>query len=543
MIERMESKSKVIMPEFNEENNVYAFNVKGEVLHISQAESGRQGYFCLGCDREMQAVISRKANRISYFRHDPKAVKNQKKCTYSDETYRHQLAKEILQRLKRIKVPAVYKYPPKGNEGHANLLVDSMFIEAASVRVEKTFYEDEEGRIHWGSNPNIEEKFLLIKPDVTFFNKNDEPILFIELVATHGITSEKLIKFKRLGINTIQVKIPKESPEAIEGSFFITDKVKWVYNYEEERTEYVPVSHSDTEGVLSIDELQRKLFEESFSCRAAQIRSLIRTIGRCLESKPYREIEGGIRSEISRVERNAEASREQWHELQERLRKEVFKKYESKYTELESRRETFSQEAKGFQHHYKELEERYYSKREQLEGEEEFFERRVEGEIKSMGGEGKSIEERKNEIDEEERRIEQEIRGEEDSIRRIEEEQGRLPEELAKSRIRIEERIKLLGDEERRRIGEVQEFREQLPNRFAGEEEQLRAEFEELYRRTDDTIQGKIVAGDSELSRRVKSLLEGRELLYDFEKAQVALIRSRTAWESFKSGAYKSWND
>lgn len=531
------------MPEYNDENNVYATNVKGEVLHISQAESGRKGYFCLGCKREMQAVISRKVNRISYFRHDPKAVKNQKKCTYSDETYRHKLAKEILQRLKRIKVPAVYKYPPKGKEGLANLLLDSVFIEAASVGIEKTFYEDEESRIHWGSNLKIEEKFLLVKPDVTFFNGKGEPILFIELVATHGITSEKLIKLKRLGINTIQVRIPKESPEAIESSFFITDKVKWVYNNEEERTEYVSVSHPDTEGILSIDELQRKLFEESFSCRAAQIRNLIRTIGRCLESKPYRDIEGGIRSEISRVERNTEASREQWDELQEGLRNEVFKKYESEYSELEKGRKTFSKSAKRFQDHVKELEDRYHTKREQLEREEEFFERRIKGEIKSLGGDGKSIEDRKNEIDEEEGRVDQDIRSQEEFISRIIEEQRELPERFKELRKGVEERTKRLEDEERRRVDEIQGWREQLPRRFASEEKRLRTEFEELYRRTDDTIQEEVITEDSELSRRIKSLLEGRELLYDFEKAQVALIRSRTAWESFKSGAYKSWND
>lgn len=96
------------MPDYNEENNVYANNVKGKVIHISEACSGRKGYFCLGCERELQAIISKIENRISYVRHDLKAVKNQKKCTYSDETYRHKLAKEILQRIKKIKVPVVY---------------------------------------------------------------------------------------------------------------------------------------------------------------------------------------------------------------------------------------------------------------------------------------------------------------------------------------------------------------------------------------------------------------------------------------------------
>ncbi len=82
-----------------DEGNVYASNVEDKIIHISEARSGKKGYFCLGCSREMQAVKSKIENYRSYFRHDPKGVEPNRKCTYSDETHRHKLAKDILQQI------------------------------------------------------------------------------------------------------------------------------------------------------------------------------------------------------------------------------------------------------------------------------------------------------------------------------------------------------------------------------------------------------------------------------------------------------------
>jgi len=52
-------------------NNVYASNLKGEEIHISEADSGRKGYYCLGCKREMQAVKAHVVGRISCFQQTP----------------------------------------------------------------------------------------------------------------------------------------------------------------------------------------------------------------------------------------------------------------------------------------------------------------------------------------------------------------------------------------------------------------------------------------------------------------------------------------
>ena len=50
-----------------------------------------------------------------HFAYDPKDAENKGKCSFSDETYRHQLAKDSLQYIKQITVPALYKYSPVAN--------------------------------------------------------------------------------------------------------------------------------------------------------------------------------------------------------------------------------------------------------------------------------------------------------------------------------------------------------------------------------------------------------------------------------------------
>ena len=107
----------------------------------------------------MDAVKKKNIYHKSYFRHSVKGVDNERKCTFSNQDYRHKLAIEILQFSKRIKVPNLYSYSSDGKK--AVLLEDAQFIEANHVRAELTFYEDDEGNVLHGKNPNLENKNLL----------------------------------------------------------------------------------------------------------------------------------------------------------------------------------------------------------------------------------------------------------------------------------------------------------------------------------------------------------------------------------------------
>jgi len=547
--------------EYNDKNNVYALNLKGDVIHASEASSGRQGYYCLGCKKEMQAVRSKKSDRIDYFRHDSKNVVSESKCTYSDETYRHKLAKEILQRLKRIKVPSVYKYPPKNQEGLANLLEESKYIEAAHVGVELTFYEDESGVIHYGSHKDVDSRFLIVRPDIIFFNNKKEPILFIEIVVSHGIKSDKLVKLKRLGIDTVQVRIPKDSPESIEKNFHVTDKIKWIYNNVEERTEYVPITTSNSKGVSPIDELQRKLQEESLTCRTAEIGNLIRAIKRCLESKLYRESEDELREQISRTTRNTDTHRSGLDKIREDCRSRVKGRYKTEIDKINSSNLQVERGTEQLEQKHSNLETRYYRKRNEIASKDKELGLGIKAKIEGSTGAGETIEERKRRIIRDRNKA---IRDFESAEKEIYENQEGVLRDIERTRNRIREIIasratiptkfeqlerttsdefKVLADSETNEIDRIATETEDEPKLFGQSEKGIRSEFEGLRIKSADTIKKRDGSGHNELSRGLAHLLQTRGRHLDFEKDCLTFKRNREAWDSFNKGAYKNWTD
>ena len=282
----------------------------------------------------MQAVHRKNPLHRSYFRHDPKdQAKAEFKCTYSDETHRHKLAKEILQRIKQIKVPSVSKYPPKGMDGPPMQISRPRVIQAHEVRNEMYFFETNAGTVQW-SKELPESAHLLIRPDVTFFDHKGQPILLIELEATHKVSEEKKAKLRHLGIDAVEVLLPTGPFEEIEEAFKTTERTKWLYNVQEHNTKYVFVSDRSAAEVPPLDELQRGVFDETFTCRKFMVSDLMRTIGRCLESEPYRSAEANLRSELSRVEKNTERAKLQLQHVQAEHRAGVESQYEDALAEL-----------------------------------------------------------------------------------------------------------------------------------------------------------------------------------------------------------------
>ena len=213
-------------------------------IHITEVppeEKGKKGYRCLGtnCGNQLIAISVRKnPNHKPYFKHAPVNIKKgEKACSFSNRKYREALASSILTRLKSIKVPPVYKVNPENLEEY-KLIEESKFINAHRVQSEVTFYEDKEGVIQYGKNPQIDKKYIVRRPDVVFFDKEDNPILFIELVVTNKLDDDKIADLYRLGIDTIQIQIPKTSEEDIEKCFSTIKNTKWVYNEKESKTNY-----------------------------------------------------------------------------------------------------------------------------------------------------------------------------------------------------------------------------------------------------------------------------------------------------------------
>ena len=511
----------------NKHNNVYAKNLQGKTKYISEVESGRKGYYCLGCSAEVEA---RKGDiRSHYFAHVPTDVKIERKCTYSDETYRHKIAKEILQRIKKIKVPILYKYPPVGMSGPRMKLREAQIIEAVTVKVERQIYEDEDGIIRYGSNIDFEKnknKHLLIQPDVTFFDKEGQPILLIELVATHKINKEKLSKIKRLGIDTVQVTIPKESEEAIEKCFYKTDRTKWIFNYERETTPFLSIPKGNSTGIPLADEFERDLLKtgESFACRKSQIGNLIRGIRKCLESELYRGIEQTLRAELARVAKNSKRDRGRLYDLRAEHRAAVERRFEQAEADLGREEQEFIRTERAFQENYADLERRYSAKKKELEGVQIQYQPECQSEIERIE---RYLEER----GETKLSIAEQIRAVENEERRIAEGKTREGE--------------FISDLEKRRSDFSAKFDKdvrELRGQFEANKRRIRHAIEDSKRETIETNKDGDRWQTPEDRRRIKKAISFGELLLPITEGQSRIKRLREIKRLYDSGAYKSWD-
>ncbi len=409
-----------------DKQNDWALDINRKRIHISQAQSGRKGYYCPACSQEMLACLSEIIR--SHFKHDFRDVEHKGKCTFSNETFRHKIGKEILQRIKQIKVPALNKYPPKGEEGRPMRVRKGETIRAHRVEIEMPFYEDQQGEVKWGRIDQVDEKNLLIQPDVAFFDKSGHPTLLIELVATHKPDEDKLAKLKRLGINTVLVRLPKGTEEEIEATFAVSSSTRWAYHYEEQITEYVPVPARNQNDLSEADVEQRKLFEETFECRAAEVRNLLRAIKKCLGGEHYRAAEGGLRQEISRVAGIADGESHELQGIRRAIRERLDESVGDRRGAIEDRRRELS--AKESQ-----LYQRYQSKRRALSDQVEKTERQtglveeeISGTIERLGGGQGSYREQGEELDKRIERARRDIEIAKNRRKSIQAEEEGLPE-------------------------------------------------------------------------------------------------------------------
>lgn len=530
--------------QYTEQDNDWAKDIQGNALHISQAKSGAQGYYCLGCDKEMQAVKGIKKKH--YYRHHVVNVDTSKvECVHASRVYREKLAFNYFLRTKQINVPAVYKFPPKGEEGLPYLIEEEQKYSASKVERELTFYENEDGIICHGKNPEIDERFLLVRPDAVFFDEEGQPILFIEFVVTHKPDQDKLAKLRRLGINTVQIIVPKKSEEEIEKAISKVSNVKWTYHEIESNTKYIPISKGNSEGIPSIDDEQRKLFEESFACRATQIGNIVRTITRRLESESYKRVERLFEQEIQRIEDAASRARERLGEIQSGIEREI-------YSELDERREKFDEADRKFRKKSSDLEVRYYSKREKLIEEQ----RAIDREIEFRSSFGKSLEGTRREFERRTSNIIQrrkDIEFEQKAIERENERVIREIDELAAydSDIEVEEgklriQFEQLETEELAKFDtdrsnleqQIKDFRK-LQNT---EESGIRSDIERRHEQIAKRIYERDIQGRDELSEGIKTILELRGLFESFSDGKTTLERYRKGIQVIKNGTWKEWD-
>ncbi|MDG4717130.1 hypothetical protein [Winogradskyella marincola] len=537
-----------------EANNDWAKNVKGEHLFIDDAQSGRKGYFCIGCDKQMEAVIRKKnPKHRSYFRHVPVDVeKDNTPCTFSNLQYRETLATDILQRIKTIKVPNVYKYPPRGEDGAPMLLEKAKFVTANKVKSQLTFYEDINGAIKFGKNPEVEDRYLLIRPDVTFFDANNIPVLLIELVVTHKVKEEKKIKLRRLGIDTVSIIVPKSSAQDIEDNFKTTKRVKWEYNGIEANTKYIRVSSGTSEGVLEFDEYQRRVFEESLSCRKTRLNNTLRTIKKCLQSEPYRRAEYDFESEISRIESATKEAEQRLTDLEKRFEREVLESLTERYRDFELKQKEFRVEREKFQNRVEKLEKRYLAKIKEIRDQQESVDQHRAIELKDNRTEA----EIREDFSQYTERLEGDFRSRRDRITKLIESERRSLDEFSGEHNSLPEQFRYLDGVARQEFETARTSLEQqerdLPEQFRGLEEQEQREFEtareklkkeeaELEKTVREEFYRTIQTNPRELPKGIRTILEAQRVGHDFEDAKRKEQRYKSARELFNKGTWKTW--
>jgi hypothetical protein len=480
----------------------YAFRESDQkkihITDVSPEEKGKKGYRCLGdnCGNQLIAVpVRRNPKHKPYFRHAPiNLKKGEKPCFFSNRKYREALASSILTRLRRIKVPPIYKVNPQYSDEY-KLIEESKFVDADSVQSEVTFYEDKEGVIQHGKNPQIDKKFIVRRPDVVFFNKDKQPILFIELVVTNKLTDDKIADLYRLGIDTIQIKIPETSEEDIEKCFQTIKNTKWVYNEKESKANYLQIPRKYSERILEPDELENRLSKESYNCRVFRVKDTIRGIGICLESESHAKSKSYFDSEISRVTQNTESADQRLGDLEESNRRDTLAR-----NSIEEENEDIA---------YKKLERRYLTKNGGLEeaislkSVNQRDRKRIIDAIQGEEAEIKRIE--REEIDFE-AEIRERVRDKfSDSIRREKEEIDNLKKTIQSSIDRelasTNSTIKLLGvsnNDIPRRTERDFSFPKELENR---EIEQLVEEERGLENKISNDFKGEIQIEESEITR------------------------------------------
>lgn len=573
------------MTEKEKKNTTIALDKEGNFINIKNDNvlSGAHDYFCVGCKAQMIAHFPN-FQINPYFRHHPHFIDvHREKCMWSDESTIHKLAKDILQSEKKIAVPRLLKFPPNGaTETNVYKIRDSEIIKASSVINEMDFFKDANGELKF-KKLSPDEKLLVeshIRPDVTFFNSENSPILFIEIVVTSGIKENKWVKIKSLSINTIQIKIPTDSLESITEYFKNnrTNHTKWIYNNEEQNTSYFSFSPSSGKRISTIDDFEGRFFEENFKCRKSQIGGLIRRIGQILEQEHYTEIIGGIEYEILRADEDTERNIERLRRIQNDVRARIERKYSEQNSELTKGDGDFREykgkvenlnkeeqirikrEGAKFDSETKQIEDRITEYR-KIISEQDIDIERVKGEIRKFETDILTFNEQTRGVEEELINVSRRIQQFRDRINEIQSKEAgiineffRRVEALPTEYLEIEGGVET--DSQRRKreiISDFERRKEAIRPDFEREEKRMEQDFE--FRRTKiqrkfDENSKRIIEGvrrrDGNAVPELRDRLNGcdkiNSALIDISKVKEYGKRIRLAKDCFESKSWKNWD-
>lgn len=347
----------------------HARNEQGEITPIWEARSGEQ-YRCIDCGYPMVAkALAGGSKREKHFAH--KATEGMRPCSFSNESYRHYIAKQLLVAQLWVMVPAVYPRVPPGFQGKMPLLAPARQVKAASATQEQNIYVDEQGEIRSERRvAGVEfddfggRRVPLARPDVVFFNAAGQPILLIEIHAEHQCSEQKIARLALYGVDTIEIHIPRSSDSAhIEYLLTVTQNTIWLYNGQQ--ASFVLATAGTAlltgSGVAAAD-LEEYLSgrTETLKCRLNRVTDAIHALRAVLgrvdveqQNARYREHAQRGQEYISRLEKERAARNERLGEdvrqqVEERRRElvDLHRAITRRRNEVAARQHTFSTEEK-----------------------------------------------------------------------------------------------------------------------------------------------------------------------------------------------------
>jgi len=211
---------------------VYGLAEGGALIHVSKVPSGLAcGCVCPACGQRLRAHKGKV--RAEHFVHHDGGVA----CGVGAETNAHYWAKGILERERRIRLPAVEARSGK----HGLTFFKSRFFEFDEVQVEQRMGQ--------------------IVPDLIL--RKGERQLIVEVFVTHRCGPEKIAKIRAAGASALEVDLSAyrqcDEEALIASAFLDTAKRTWLYNSQQARADTALRERIETERAQAEARAQRRL--------------------------------------------------------------------------------------------------------------------------------------------------------------------------------------------------------------------------------------------------------------------------------------------
>lgn len=526
-----------------------AKNQSGQVIFIQEATSGRGGYYCQGCHQEL---VARKGSIIiHHFAHLARDVEQKQHCTFADEDYRLSIAQSTLQRIKQIRVPRTLLINPEVPT-QAIQLQPPRNIHAHRVEVKFPLCLNGQGQIETDrliAEELISEGVSFVRPNISFFNNKDQPVLAIELLTDgkqKGISAERKALYTLLGIDAIQVILPKESAQAIEDTFFTTKNTFWLYNDEYAHTTYPSTSTAEfIEGVSDVDRLQIQLLEEDAKCRANRLRNLIRSIRKYLDSNSAQQVAVAIQQSIGDLERQTERVDQQLRERTEQLKEQVRTEFASQVGRLRDEEASLDQQEETFRVEEERVESAYHQETERIDGDIRDICERHNPAVDTLNQGIRDTQRALDNLSSERIKLDQQIPEFASRSYRLRESiaETKYTEGQLKQRIETtKERIKRYrADDITKLETDIQQLERELAATNEAEESQIQREIDSLKQRAQAAISQRDSPGLPQECRELKDFFSGWASLSDYNTYQTNFRRLRQAKQEFDSSSWKTW--